>query len=283
MQPHREIIDPDPGATSRWVRWRTSDLGWYWHCHSEVEIVAHLAGRGERQVGDHRATSCPGQILLLGSDLPHAWGGSGLHDLVSLQFRADLLLNRFSGTPESSDLERVLRAAGRGLLLDGMPARHLGQLLLAQQHTRGLERMVAVLRAVLAFQVVADRPLAGPLWDRNSADRHPVVDTLCSWMSEHANEPISLAEAAHFVGMNPSALGRLFRRHTGHSVLAWINRLRIGSAIERLRDSDQTISSIAFATGFSNLANFNRTFRHFTNQTPRSYRNTFRDLATQRR
>lgn len=238
-----------------------------------------LAGSGPRHIGDHRGGSRTGQAVLIGADLPHAWGGPGLHDLVSLQFGADLLLARFAGTPEAGDLERVLRAAGRGLLLDGAPARRLGELLMAQRRTRGLERMVGVMRALAAFLPVADRPLAGPRWDRDSEERHPVVAALCSWIGEHVHEPISLADAARFAGMNPSALGRLFRRHTGHSVLGWINRLRIGEASERLRDSDQPVSEIAFSSGFGNLANFNRTFRRYTNQTPGAYRRSFRDLA----
>ena len=66
VQPQYEVIDPDPGATSRWTRWRTGRIGWYWHCHAEVEITVQLAGRGPRHVGDHRADSRPGQALLIG-------------------------------------------------------------------------------------------------------------------------------------------------------------------------------------------------------------------------
>ncbi len=267
-------------CSSRWRRWRTTDLGWYWHCHAEAEICVQLQGDGLRHVGDHQGQFCAGQAVLLGPDLPHGWRGESTgarQELIALQFRPSDLLHRFSGTSEASDLERILRAAGRGLLLDGPAGRQVCALVERQEHTTGLERLVGLLGAIAAFAAVVDQPLASPRWQTESEEQHPVVATLSSWLSEHSHQPIGLAEAAHFVGMNPSACARLFRRHTAHSVVGWLNHLRIGRACDLLRDSDRKVVEIAFAAGFGNLANFNRAFRTFMKQTPRDYRRAFRD------
>jgi AraC-like DNA-binding protein len=280
MRPIREAIELQADCSSRWVRWRTDDLGWYWHCHDECEISLVMQGDGLRHVGDHQGPYRPGQAVLLGPGLPHGWrsdGSKGRQDLIALQFRPADLLRRFRGAPEASDLERILRAAGRGLLLDGPSGRQVCALVERLERTSGLDRLVGLLTAIAAFAPVLDQPLASPRWQAESDEQHPVIATLSSWLAEHAHQPIGLAEAATFVGMNPSACARLFRRHTAHSVVGWLNHLRVGRACDLLRDTDRKVAEIAFEAGFGNLANFNRVFRSFIGQTPRDYRRAFRD------
>lgn len=282
MQPIREAIEMQADCSSRWVRWRTDTLGWYWHCHDEAEISVVVQGEGLRHVGDHQGPYRPGQVVLLGPGLPHGWSSQqakGRQDLIALQFRPPELLRRFQGAPEAADLERLLRAAGRGLLLDGPSGRQVCAEVERLGPTVGLDRLVGLLSAVAAFAQVLDQPLASPRWQATSDEQHPVIATLTSWLAEHAQQPIALAEAAAFVGMNPSACARLFRRHTAHSVVGWLNHLRVGRACDMLRDTDRQVTEIAFAVGFGNLANFNRVFRSFVGQTPRDYRRSFRDKA----
>src|SRR6478672_11896129 len=47
-----------------------------WHYHPELELTWIEASEGERIVGDHVASYGPGELVLLGSNLPHAWASS---------------------------------------------------------------------------------------------------------------------------------------------------------------------------------------------------------------
>jgi AraC-like DNA-binding protein len=50
------------------------------------------------------------------------------------------------------------------------------------------------------------------------------------------------------------------------------NACRIRNACQTLAETDQSILEIALASGFQNLANFNRQFRKTTGMPPREYR-----------
>lgn len=47
---------------------------------------------------------------------------------------------------------------------------------------------------------------------------------------------------------------------------------RIEKATRLLRDSDETVLSVAIACGYNNTAGFNRIFKKITGLTPRGYR-----------
>src|ERR1700744_627055 len=44
-----------------------------WHYHAEVELIIFHQGTGTQFVGDHIKRFQPGEIILVGSNLPHYW------------------------------------------------------------------------------------------------------------------------------------------------------------------------------------------------------------------
>jgi AraC-like DNA-binding protein len=92
----------------------------------------------------------------------------------------------------------------------------------------------------------------------------------------HYDQPVRIARLCTLAHTSERSLHRLFVRHTGESVGAYLSRLRIGRACMRLAETDLPISLIAQEVGLSNLANFNRQFRRLRDMTPKQYRESFR-------
>lgn len=82
-----------------------------------------------------------------------------------------------------------------------------------------------------------------------------------------------LVEVAH---MSRSNLMQIFRKATGQSPIEYLLRLRLQKATELLRNSDLSITEVAFRVGFNDGNYFTRQFSQVYQQSPRTYRNNLK-------
>jgi len=85
-------------------------------------------------------------------------------------------------------------------------------------------------------------------------------------------EPITREAIADHIGISADYLTDCFRQELGIPPITYIRRYRIRQACELLRTTNQSITQIALAVGFSDGAHFTRTFQREMKLTPRSYR-----------
>jgi len=89
-------------------------------------------------------------------------------------------------------------------------------------------------------------------------------------------EPPSFEALAATVALSPRSLARRFADELGMTWREALRRLRLIRAIEALAASDEPVTDIAFAVGYSSLSAFNAAFRDLTGLSPTAYRTTFR-------
>jgi AraC family transcriptional regulator len=87
-----------------------------------------------------------------------------------------------------------------------------------------------------------------------------------------ADDALSLAELARSAAMSPYHFLRTFRAVVGVTPHQFILQTRLRRAAVRLARSVDSISAIAFASGFGDLSTFNRRFRQVMGSTPGAYR-----------
>ena len=80
--------------------------------------------------------------------------------------------------------------------------------------------------------------------------------------------PITPTGLARWAGLSPSRFARLMKRLYGVTPSQFITKARITLASRLLRDSNQSIASIAQACGFYDHSAFTRSFRKLTGATP---------------
>jgi AraC-like DNA-binding protein len=91
-------------------------------------------------------------------------------------------------------------------------------------------------------------------------------------IEQSAQDAISLSDLAARVAMSPYHFLRTFRSVVGLTPHQFVLRTRLHEAAVSLRRSDDSISTIAFASGFNDLSTFNRRFRRFMGESPGAYR-----------
>ncbi|MCE7065902.1 chromate resistance protein ChrB domain-containing protein [Dyadobacter sp. CY326] len=87
------------------------------------------------------------------------------------------------------------------------------------------------------------------------------------------NLNLNLKVASEELDVNPAYLSREFSRYFDNlSFGEYIRKLRIEKAIQLIGSTDNTLSEIAYLTGFSDQSHFNRVFKLATNKTPSEFR-----------
>ena len=99
-----------------------------------------------------------------------------------------------------------------------------------------------------------------------------LVRKAMAYIHEQFSRPLAREEIADHIGISADYLTDCFRQELGVTPSTYIRRYRIRQACELLRNTDQSITQIALAVGFSDGAHFTRTFQREMETTPRAYR-----------
>jgi AraC-like DNA-binding protein len=106
----------------------------------------------------------------------------------------------------------------------------------------------------------------GSVFDRRT------LGQLVEYIDAHLKVAPCLSDMCVRVGLSPSHFARKFRQSTGLSLHRFINRRRILSAFELLRDRSRPLADTALELGFSSQSHFTRLFSGLTGMTPAKYR-----------
>ncbi|HEY3401766.1 MAG TPA: chromate resistance protein ChrB domain-containing protein [Ohtaekwangia sp.] len=83
------------------------------------------------------------------------------------------------------------------------------------------------------------------------------------------NLTLSLKEVSQSLNVHPSYLSREFSKYFDDlSFGDYIRKLRIEKAVQMLKESQHTLSEIAYLTGFSDQSHFSRIFKKYTGKNP---------------
>lgn len=85
-------------------------------------------------------------------------------------------------------------------------------------------------------------------------------------------EELSLVSIAGVVGVHPTYLARMFRKHYGCTVAERVRELRIGYAMQQLAESERSLADVALAAGFYDQSHLNRVVKRATGLTPAQVR-----------
>lgn len=263
------------------------------HIHPEFELTMILSGRGRRFVGDSVESFGPGDLVLLGPNLPHRWastpstpGESGARSLV-VQFRRECFGEAFFAAAELAAVRRLFDQAAQGLHFPVSMLAVLRPMMSTLRTAEGCRRVTTFLSLLEYLTTGRGRRLASVGY-RASVDAKTAarIDRVISHVERHFdNEHLAQPEAAEIVGLAPSAFSRFFSRTVGRTFIQHVNEVRLSHACRMLTETEQAVTDIAFACGFGTLSNFHCRFRAARGTTPLRYRRLFlaKDQASPRR
>ena len=267
------------------------EFAFLWHYHPEFELTLITDSNGQRMVGDSICDYRPGDLVLLGPNLPHSYRswpadskGSRRHRAIVIQFRRECFGDRFFELPEMRPIAQMFQRSAVGLAFgETETGKRVVTRLRKLPSQSPTERMISLLSALLELagesgtSTISTQTLL-PLCRVQDERR---IDRICSHLHERFDKELDFPKLARTVHMSQEALCRFFRRATGRTMTTYVNQLRVGAAAQLLMNSDLSVLEIGFRVGFGNYSNFNRQFKSIRGVTPLTVRREFRsDVRT---
>jgi AraC family transcriptional regulator len=85
-------------------------------------------------------------------------------------------------------------------------------------------------------------------------------------------DELSLVGLAGELGVHPTYLARMFRKHYGWTMAERVRELRLAYAMKQLAESERPLADVAAAAGFYDQSHLNRVVKRFTGLTPAQLR-----------
>lgn len=96
---------------------------------------------------------------------------------------------------------------------------------------------------------------------------------ILKYVTEHIDSPdLKIDDIADAMGMSRSVLYLKIKQQLGMTPIDFVRHVRIMRACELLKDTDEALSSVAFAVGFSDPKYFSKVFKRETGIVPTEYR-----------
>lgn len=281
MQPDLELVRI--GETESFKAW---EHGYpfhtvRWHFHPEYELHLVCATSGRYFIGDFIGQFAPGNLVLVGPNLPHNWV-SEVADETSvplrsrvMQFTEDFVGRTIDCFPELAAARKLFERSSAGVLFSPEASHRVSDLMRRIVTATGTERIALFLGIIAALEQDRD---AQTLTSQHYLPDPPGfmstgINEVLAYINDNLTEVLDETTLARLAGVTPPTLSRSFRRHTGQSLTKYVNRLRVTLACQLLMSSDfATVTDVCYASGFNNVSNFNRQFLALRGVTPTQFR-----------
>jgi AraC-like DNA-binding protein len=208
--------------------------------------------------------------------LPHTWisekRGKENCSAIVIQFSVDFLAQLFQFA-EMAGLKKLFAHADRGLKFTLPKNQDVRPLLQEMVQVNELLSFSLLLQLLQQLSTKKASPIVSvqfkPMKGNENQQR---INTVFQYVQKEFKEDISLKKAATLVHLSESAFCKFFKRASGKTFSDYTNEIRIAHACQLLIETDQSITQIAYHSGFDSITYFNRVFLRKKKVSPVVYR-----------
>lgn len=98
------------------------------------------------------------------------------------------------------------------------------------------------------------------------------IAKIVEYMHENFGNKLTVENMASFVNMSQSHFTRIFKKEMGKSPVDYLIGIRIDKAKQFLRNTNNSMTDIAYDCGFNSPSHFSSSFSNFTGLNPKDYK-----------
>jgi AraC-like DNA-binding protein len=286
MKAHLLKIPNISDSSFSFRQFKQSNINNRWHFHPEIELIRIHQGSGTQFMGDSIKRFESGDVVLVGSNLPHFWRydeeekreDDGVYATV-LHFTASLWGDRFMNMPENILIKTLLQKSKRGLLLRGKTQTMVADFLDKINTAQGTYRLIHLLECLVAMAIAPSEeliPLSSLGFEHQSSEAElDRINMIYDYTFKNFRERIPLETIAAMVNLVPSSFCRYFKSKTGKSYTDFILEIKVGHACKLLHENKMSIKLVCFESGFNNFTSFHKHFKTITGLSPQNYQKSY--------
>ncbi|MCF0069682.1 helix-turn-helix domain-containing protein [Dyadobacter sp. CY261] len=139
-----------------------------------------------------------------------------------------------------------------------------------------LGREMSILASKM-FEIDIDRKSQHPFTIFMGQKRHEDKEVLHAqeFIERNPTEMLSIEDICTKVCLGRRTFERRFKKCTGNSVAAYIQRVKVEFAKKQLESTAETINEIIYNVGYNNIDAFRKVFKKYTDLTPLDYRKRY--------
>ncbi len=251
--------------------------------HPDVEILLVLNGTGTRFIGDSVEHFGPGDLVMIGQNVPHLWHsdekylqdtGNLFTEVIFVLFKTEIFGDHFWQLPEAKSIFKVIKDSQRGIKLTGKTLVDVTYLMKSISNSEGFSRITLLL---LILEMIAAgkeyRFLCGPVVQNtiNEGDSQR-LNKVYKYVVNNYQRQITIGNAASTANLSVTAFCRYFKKRTNKTFIQFLNEIRIAFACRMLVEEDRSVAEVCYCCGFTNVSFFIRQFKKITGLTPLSYK-----------
>lgn len=258
------------------------------HRHHEVQLTWVVKGEGTL-VADNSMHSFNGnEIYWIGANQPHVFKseasyfeeGSGKEtETVNIFFNLDSHLASFFSIPEVRHLNQFIRQHNSGFKVPQAGVAKISCKMVMVNETTGIEQFIHFIDLLKDLSSIDNlEPLSSQTMKASYSETEGIrIATIYNYIMQNYDKQITLDEVAKLAYMTPQAFCRYFKKHTQHTLVSFVNVVRINEACRKLTENKHdSIASIAYNTGFNSITNFNRVFKSVMKKSPKEFLDNYR-------
>jgi len=290
MRPQLLKVSREPGHSFSVRRDLVPYVNDRWHFHTEVELIHFKKGQGTQFVGDNMRRFRAGDVVLVGSNLPHYWRFDDAYfeghmdataDVRVAHFCANFCGDAFLHLPETAHLKTVLDKAKRGIQVEGESRKKVAEILEKMLEADGMHRLLLLIEALYTIAISPQARQLSSIGFQHTFQEteYERIDTIYEYSLKNFRRPILLEEISAVANISPNSFCRFFKSRTRKTYSRFLIEIRVGQACKLLIENNLSIKQICYDSGFSNFTSFYKYFKLITGKSPLCYQREFSNFS----
>lgn len=280
--PSFEAIKPNIGSSFTSLKFLANEniKSHVWHYHPEIELIHVCKGSGKRQIGSNISYFSDGDLVLIGSNLPHCGltneNTNNEYEMV-IQFKPDFLGETLWETPEMQRIVSLLEKSKAGIVFGDAVKKEVGRKIAEMHESSSLDRLIRFLGILDELGSTQDCRIlnAGKYYLQTQVEDNDRINVIFNYVKDHFREQMTLEEIADLANMKVPSFCRYFKKITNKTFTQFVNEYRITHSLKLLAEQPMSITEVCFESGFNNFSYFNKTFKEYVKKSPSQYRKEF--------